>query len=167
MDRTTKLKNQTIGVPKFVVRRSAGGQLIPANDWRLLTSGAFGTPIKNVGFTWSGGVLTVPRAGIYDIRAHVMFRSNDYGTVGVQVTRNTTVADGSGTVLANEISPMAPAVGTSLHMGVSDAEFVSLNANDQLRVHVLQRNRSGDTVNIGSNDRPFDLTFACVWVDSL
>ncbi|WP_258374427.1 hypothetical protein [Curtobacterium sp. MCBD17_032] len=44
---------------------------------------------------------------------------------------------------------------------------MALNAGDVLRVFVLQRNRAGNTVNIGSGGRPFDLTFSAVWVDNL
>lgn len=87
--------------------------------------------------------------------------------MGIQVTRNSTTADTANTVLSNEVSPQAPDAGSSLNMGVSSSEFVALNAGDVLRVFVLQRNRGGNDVPLGTSDRPFDLTYAVVWTDTL
>lgn len=166
MTRADALEKQSIGVPKFFVKRSSNGQNIAAEAWRLLASGAWGSPFKNVGgFTWSAGVLTVPRAGVYDVRGHVMFRNDDYRTVALNITRNSTTPDSAASIAGNETTVETPAFDSSLQLGVTAAEFVALNAGDKLRFYVLQRNRGGETQNIG--DRVFDLSFNVMWVDSL
>lgn len=164
--RLKALEAQAIGVPKFIVKKSSNGQSIVAESWRQLTAGAWASPVKSVGgFTWSGGVLTVPKAGIYDVRGHVMFRHNDYRTVALNITRNSTSPDSGASIAGNEITEQSPDVDSDNQVGVTAAELVPLNAGDQLRFYVLQRNRGSDTVNIG--DRTFDLTFNVLWVDSL
>jgi hypothetical protein len=166
MTRADKLEAQTMNVPKFFVKRSSNGQNIAAEAWRLLASGAWGSPVKSVGgFTWSAGVLTVPRAGVYDVRGHVMFRNDDYRTVALNITRNSTTPDSAATVAGNETTVESPTIDSSLQLGVTAAEFVPLNAGDKLRFYVLQRNRGAETQNIG--DRTFDLTFNVLWVDGL
>lgn len=166
MTRADKLEAQSIGVPKFMVKRSSNGQNIPAESWTLLAGGAWGTPVKTVGgFTWSSGILTVPRAGVYDVRGHVMFRNDDYRTVALNITRNSTTPDSAASIAGNETTVQSPDINSSLQLGVTAAEYVPLNANDKLRFYVLQRNRGAETQNIGN--RTFDLSFNAVWVDSL
>lgn len=164
--RLKTLEAQTIGVPLFVVKRSSNGQQIAAEAWRQLTAGAWGSPVKNVGgFGWSGGVLTVPKAGVYDVRGHVMFRNDDYRTAALNITRNSTTPDSAASVVGNETTVESPEFDSSLQLGVSASTFVPMNAGDLLRFYVLQRNRGGGTLNIG--DRPFDLTFDVMWVREL
>jgi hypothetical protein len=166
MTRADKLEAQTMNVPKFFVKRSSNGQNVKAETWTQLTAGAWGKPTKTVGaFTWAGGALTVPKAGIYDIRGHVMFRNNDFRTVSLNITRNSTTPDSAASIAGNETTVESPDTGTKLQLGVTAAEFAPLNAGDVLRFYVLQRSRGAEQVNVG--DRTFDLTFNVLWVDSL
>jgi|GEM_PF-3785982 len=165
MGRTTAIEKITKGTPKFMVARSAGGLMVHAEaPWVQATAAAWGAPLKNVGgFQWSGGALTIPRAGIYQVQGHVMFRQNDYRTSAIQITRNSTATDTTATITANEITAAIPEVGANLSLGVTAARYVSLNANDVLRLFVLQRNRGGQSANVGIFN--FDLTWDVVWVD--
>jgi len=164
MNRTTALEKVAKGTPKFIVNRSANGQMVPGNQWTQFTAGAWAPPTKSVGgFQWSGGTLRIPRPGIYELEAHAMFRDNDYASAGVQITRNTTDYDTTGTVAANETSIPAPDSGAGVHLGVTASRHVSLNANDVLRVFGMQRSRGQEAVNVGRFI--FDLTFSAIWVD--
>jgi hypothetical protein len=164
--RLTTLESVAVATPKFFVKRSSGGQNVPANAWLQLTAGAWGTPTKNVGgFTWANGNLTVPRAGVYQVSGHVMFRSNDYGSIGLMVTRNSTVTDYSTTVMHNEWGGQAPDVGSNINTGTNASEYVSLNAGDVLRFYALQRNRGATTVQVGKYTP--DCTWNVVWIDNL
>ncbi|MCS5513991.1 hypothetical protein NY537_14705 [Curtobacterium flaccumfaciens pv. betae] len=164
MGRTDILESQTNG-PGFMVKRSSNGQSVPAESWTQLVSGAWATPFLNDGFTWTGGSLTIPRAGIYDVRAHVMWRNDDFRTASINVTRNSTVADTQNTVAGNETTVESPSVDQELQLGVTAAEFVPLNAGDVLRVFTLQRNRGGTPQKMGN--RSYDLTFNVLWVREL
>ncbi|WIA98025.1 hypothetical protein [Curtobacterium sp. MCBA15_004] len=164
MGRTADLEKLTKGTPKFMVNRSSAGQVVGAEVWSQINATGWATPLKNVGgFGWSGGALTIPRAGIYEVQAHAMFRGNDYRTAAVQITRNTTQVDTDSSITANETTVDLPSVGAALHLGITASRYVSLNANDVIRVFVLQRNRNDDIVNVGQY--AFDLTFDVVWVD--
>ncbi|MCE0458450.1 hypothetical protein [Curtobacterium flaccumfaciens] len=164
--RVKTLEAQSINVPKFFVKRSANGQQIVAEGWRLLGSGAWAAPQKNVGgFTWSGGVLTVPKAGQYLVTGHVMYRNDDFRTAAFNITRNSTVPDSTAVICGNETTVQSPTEDSSLQLGVSSTETVGLNAGDELRFYTFQRNRGADTVNIGN--RAFDLSMNVLWLDTL
>ncbi|MCS0491193.1 hypothetical protein [Curtobacterium flaccumfaciens] len=163
MGRTKKVES-LVGTPKFIVNRSSAGQNIQGNTWTQLTAPAFATPMKRVGgFEWSGGVLRIPRAGIYQVAAHVFFRSDDYAGAELQITRNSTDVDTTATITGDGISIPAPDAGSTVNLGLTASRLVSLNANDALRLFVRQSNRGQNTVNVGSF--AFDLTFDVVWVD--
>ncbi|MEN0103326.1 MAG: hypothetical protein AAGC90_10405 [Curtobacterium sp.] len=166
MTRADKLEAQTISVPKFSVRRSTNGQNCAAEKWTQMTAGAWGSPKKSVGgFTWSGGVLTVPRAGVYMVHADAHFYSDDFVTAAAQITRNTTSLDTTNTVAKGEASQYSEP-GETTNPSVSAIGFlVPLNAGDQLRVFLLQRNRGGQTRNTGSHE--YDLQFEVLWMDNL
>ncbi|OII04318.1 hypothetical protein BIU96_07920 [Curtobacterium sp. MCBA15_008] len=164
--RLTKLEGQSLNVPKFFVKKSSNGFNVKAETWLQLTSGAWASPQKSVGgFTWSGGVLTVPKAGQYLVTGHIMYRNNDFRTAAFNITRNSTTPDSNATICGNETTVESPTVDSLLQLGVSSTEFVGLNAGDQLRFYTLQRNRASDVVNIGS--RSFDLSMNVLWVDTL
>lgn len=165
MARIKTLEAQSIGVPKFSVKRSTTGQSIPENAWTQMTGGAWATPTKSVGgFTWSGGVLTVPRAGIYQVNAVAHFYNDDFYAVTTQVTRNSATAD-SGVVCKAEWW-QAPTNASRVNPSVQATDLgFALNAGDLLRVFVLHRNNNGNTRNTGPGAH--DLAFQLVWIDSL
>jgi hypothetical protein len=165
MGRTKTLEAQSISVPKFSVKRSSNGQNVPENAWTQMTAGTWATPVKTVGgFTWTGGVLTVPRAGIYQVNAVAHFYGDDFFAAGIQVTRNSATADAG--VLAKAEWWQAPTNGSKANPSVQATDLAyALNAGDLLRVHVLQRNNNANTRNTGSG--AFDLALQVVWTDSL
>lgn len=164
-ERLKTLETQSIGVPKFSVKRSTGGQNISENKWTQMTAGAWATPTKTVGgFTWSGGVLTVPRAGIYQVNVVAHFYADDFYAAGVQVTRNSATPD-NGVVCKGEWWQAASnAVNVNPSVQATDLGF-ALNTGDLLRVFVLHRNNNGNTRNTGSGAH--DLALQLVWIDSL
>jgi hypothetical protein len=163
--RVKTLETQSISVPKFSVKRSTNGQSMPENTWTQMTAAAWATPVKSVGgFTWTGGVLTVPRAGIYSINAVAHFYNDDYFAAGIQVTRNSATAD-SGIVCKAEWW-MSPVAGSRINPSVQTTDLAyALNAGDLLRVFVLNRNNNANPRNTGSGAT--DLALQVVWTDSL
>jgi len=130
-----------------------------------MTSGAWASPVKSVGgFTWSGGVLTVPRAGIYQINAVAHFYADDFHATSIQVTRNSAVADAG--VVAKAEWWQAPTNGTPVNPSVQATDLAyALNTGDLLRVFVLHRNVNGNRRNTGGGAH--DLALQVVWTDSL
>lgn len=163
--RLKTLEAQSIGVPKFSVKRSTNGLNIDENTWTQMTSGAWATPLKNVGgFTWTGGVLTVPRAGFYQINAVAHFYQDDFYATSIQVTRNSATAD-TGVVCKAEWW-QAPTNASKVNPSVQATDLAyALNTGDLLRVWVLHRNNNANRRNTGPGAH--DLAFQVVWIDSL
>ncbi|ROP64688.1 hypothetical protein EDF24_2427 [Curtobacterium sp. PhB130] len=165
--RLTALEKAAIKTPKFAVTRSTNGQNIAHATWTQLTAGAWASPTKNVGgFTWSGGVLTIPRAGVYQVLLHAMYRSNDFAKAEAEVTRNSTSVDTTATIAADAWGGDRPTTGYSINTAVNAQRLlVPLNAGDLLRCYTMQENVDSNTVTLGH--WAFDLTFDVVWVDEL
>lgn len=169
MGRATTLEKATLKTPKFSVAKSTNGQSLAFDTAAVFTAGAWATPIKTVGgFTWSGGVLTVPRAGVYSILAQMKPYANDYYAIYVKVTRNTTDPNAANPVALGVVYPGDRASNNSSLVSPSVAaqrNLVSLNAGDALRVVGYQRNYGGQSVAL--DDGATSLTFEVEWQDEL
>jgi len=83
-------------VPKFSVARSSNGQSLQSDNPTFFTSAAWGIPELNKGgWTWSGGVLTVPKTGVYMVVATMKLVPTDSYRQYVGVTRNVSEASSS------------------------------------------------------------------------
>lgn len=169
MARADKLETQSIGVPKFGVRKSTNGTSLPSDLWKLMAAEAWASPHKNVGgFTWSGGVLRVPRAGVYSVLAHMKPYADDYYAIAIEVTKNTTEAGTANSIATAEVYPGDRASNTSNMVAPSvtaSEPLVPLNAGDLLRVLCYERNYGANTTQL--NDRGTDLSLSVIWQDSL
>lgn len=167
LTRIKTLEAAAINKPMFSVVRSTNGQSVGDSTWSQMVAGAWATPVKNVGgFTWSAGVLTVPRAGVYGVVGTAHFYSDDYTALEVQITKNTTSVDTTNTVSKAAWSAPTKSGETGVNPSVTTVRlFVPFNAGDTLRFWVLQRNVNGQTWNTGP--RPYDLTWDVEWKDSL
>lgn len=169
MTRADALEKATIKVPKFSVAKSTNGQNLAFDTAAVFTAGAWGSPVKTVGgFTWSGGVLTVPRAGVYSVLATMKVAANDYYAIYVMVTKNTTTTDSAFAVARGVVYPGDRSSNNSSNVAPSvtaSRMLVSLNAGDTLRVVGYQRNYGGQTV--GLDDGATSLTFEVMWQDEL
>lgn len=170
MTRTATVEKAILATPKFSVSRSAAGFTLAHTEARIFTGTAWATPSKRVGgFTWAGGVLTVPRAGMYMVQATMKLAAEDYYAQYIMVTRNSDDPEQVDAAICrgvvypgdrgfNNDANVAPSVTAS-------RLCVALNANDKLRVVGYQRNYGGDS-------RPLDtgataLSFEALWVDEL
>lgn len=165
MTRLDTVEAAAVGVPKFAVRRSSFGQNVGHDTWSQIVGGSFAAPIINTGFTsWAQGALTIKRGGVYQIGAHVQFYSLPYRTVGVQVVKNNAGVDSAeGQIAKDEWG--GPNTGSEARSATATGfEVVRLVPGDVLRLHVLQRNNNGTTVEAGKNAG--DLTMSAVWLDN-
>ncbi|MBT1676001.1 hypothetical protein [Curtobacterium aurantiacum] len=168
MGRTSKVEKAILATPKFSVSRSSTGLTFNHDEARIVTGTAWAAPTKRVGgFTWSGGVLTVPRAGMYMVQATLKLNAEDYYAQYVMVTRNSEDAADAGAAVCravvypgprgfNDDPNVAPSITAS-------RLCVSLNANDKLRVVGYQRNYGGQSTAIDAGST--SLTFEVLWVD--
>lgn len=165
MTRASALEAAALNVPKFAVNRSTNGQNVPANAWTQMTAGAWGAPVKNVGgFTWSGGNLTVPRAGVYMINSSVQYASDDFYQAGVQVTLNSTKADANYVTKGEWWSTPQNAFNTN-PTATALTLMQPLNAGDVLRFWTIHKNNNNNTRNTVGNSN--GLRFQVQWVDQL
>lgn len=168
--RLTTLEGVAIGVPKFSVAKSSAGQSLQSGNPTFMTSAAFASPVINKGgWTWSGGVLTVPKTGIYMVVASMKLAPTDYYSQYVGVTRN--VSDPSsltaGAFIARGVvfpgdraSNQSSSVGPSV---TATRLLVALNQGDQLRVAGYQTNYGANTV--GIDEGATSLTFEVILQD--
>lgn len=109
----------------FVVQRTNAQSL--AAGWNLLNA-VWGTPVVNDLGTWSAGVLTLSRAGIYRISLSAG-TANTTSNGGVQVTKNSATPD-----TANSLG----AVLSQSSQNSSSLSFVApLAVNDALRSFII------------------------------
>ncbi|PYY57778.1 hypothetical protein DEJ17_09770 [Curtobacterium sp. MCSS17_011] len=170
--RIKTLEAQTIGVPKFSVAKSSAGQSLQAGNPTFFTSAAFASPVLNKGgWTWSGGVLTVPRTGVYTVVTTMKLQATDYYrqycgitqnvsdpanlTAGAFITRST---EYPGDRASNQSSSVSPS-STAMRLAVQ------LNEGDKLRMAGFQDNYGANTV--GVDDGATSLTFEVVWLDKV
>lgn len=170
--RLAKLEAQTIGVPKFSVAKSSAGQTVQSDNPTFFTSAAFASPgLNKGGWTWSGGVLTVPRTGVYTVVATMKLAPTDYYRQYTGVTQNVsdTANLTAGAFIARAIefpgdraSNQSNSVGPSL---TATRLAVQLNAGDKLRMVGFQSNYGQNTVSL--DDGATSLTFEVIWQDSV
>lgn len=168
MTRTGVVEKAILSTPKFSVSRSAAGFTFNHDEARIITGTAWATPSKRVGgFTWSGGVLTVPRAGMYMIQATFKLSAEDYYAQYLMVTRNSDEpADVAAAVCRSVVYPGARGFNNDANVAPSVTASrlcVSLNANDKLRVVGYQRNYGGDSQILDTGATA--LSFEVLWVD--
>jgi hypothetical protein len=168
--RLTTLEGVAIGVPKFSVAKSSAGQSVQSGNPTFFTSAAFAAPVINKGgWTWSGGVLTVPKTGVYMVLASMKLAPTDYYSQYCGVTRNvsdpTNLTAGAfiargvvfpGDRASNQSSSVGPSVTASRLL-------VALNQGDQLRMVGWQTNYGANTV--GVDDGATSLTFEVILQD--
>lgn len=169
MIRTEALEAAALGKPMFSVQRSSIDQNVPVDGWSLMNGNAWATPLINVGFTsWSQGILTIARSGVYTVSGHVQFYGQPYQTVGVQLVKNSfpqgaltdsrvDTTDG----LAKDEWGSGPNGGAVPAATATATNVVRLVAGDKVRLFVLQRNTSN--ANAPAGRVPFDLTMSLMW----
>jgi len=171
LTRIKALEAQTIGVPKFSVAKSSAGQSLQAGNPTFFTSAAFASPVLNKGgWGWSGGVLTVPRTGVYTVVATMKLQPTDYYRQYCGITQNVSNPDSltAGAFVARSIEyPGDRASNQSSSVGPSSTAtrlLVRLNQGDQLRMVGFQDNYGANTV--GVDDGATSLTFEVLWQDA-
>ena len=98
-------------------------QTMPASVWTLIAA-AWGSPISTMG-TFSAGILTVDRPGLYDIDLSIFIASlGSIQRIGCQVTKNSAVAD---------VGVIAKGLVGSQNTVATFARKVPLAAGDRLR----------------------------------
>lgn len=168
MTRTAVVEKALLATPKFSVSRSSSGFTFNHDEARVITGTAWATPAKRVGgFAWAGGVLTVPRAGMYMVQATMKLAPEDYYAQYVMVTRNNEdPADAGAAVCRAVVYPGARGFNNDGNVAPSVTASrlcVSLNANDKLRVVGYQRNYGGESQSVDSGAT--SLSFEVLWVD--
>lgn len=127
--------------------------------------------INKGGWGWTGGALTVPKAGVYTVMASLKLEPTDYYNQYVGVMRNVPDPDNltAGAFIARSVvypgdraSNRSDSVGPSM---TATRLLVALNAGDILRVAAFQSNYGQNTVNI--DEGATSLTFEVIWSDTL
>ncbi|QQD75107.1 hypothetical protein I8920_09520 [Curtobacterium sp. YC1] len=168
--RIKTLEGVSIGVPKFSVAKSTNGQTVQSGNPTFFTSAAWGSPVLNKGgWGWSGGVLTVPKTGVYMVVASMKLAPTDFYSQYVGVTRNVSnpanltagafIARGvvyPGDRASNQSSSVGPSI-TATRL------LVALNQGDELRVAGYQTNYGANTV--GVDEGATSLTFEVILQD--
>lgn len=134
-----------VNQPIFKVGRSTN--TVNLNDGTVYTAASswFASPVINTGFTkWQAGQLTVAKAGVYRISAHVNF-VNDRDTVEVYVMQN-------GTYVLKQ---------TNAGRGATGTELVRLAAGDVIAMRVLCIGAGAQNL---INTNPYDLSLSLEWV---
>lgn len=168
MTRTSVVEKAILQTPKFSVSRSSAGFTLNHTEARIFSGSAWATPSKRVGgFTWSGGVLTVPRAGMFMVQATMKLNAEDYYAQYVMVTRNSEdPEDANAAICRGVVYPGARGFNNDANVAPSVTASrlcVSLNANDKLRVVGYQRNYGGDSQSLDTGATA--LSFEVLWVD--
>lgn len=168
--RLTTLEGVSIGVPKFSVARSSNGQSLQSDNPTFFTSAAWGSPELNKGgWGWSGGVLTVPKTGVYMVVATMKLAPTDYYRQYVGVTRNVSDPDNltaGAFITRGVVVPGDRSSNQSNSVGPSVTAFrllVKLNQGDQLRTVGFQSNYGQNTV--GVDEGATSLTFEVILQD--
>ncbi|WIB64364.1 hypothetical protein [Curtobacterium sp. MCBD17_040] len=157
-DRLDALEAAALNPPVFSAYRGAA-QNVGSGTWSVVASGSF-TLEENHGFTsWSGGLLTIARSGLYACSAHVEFTGDDYSQVGVQLTQNTASPDTDNTIAKGEWA--GPKSGV-LNAGPTAYGMRRLAAGDVVRMLVLQINGNDNVWSYGTH-KP-DLTWTMQWI---
>ncbi len=114
--------------PCFQVFRAETGPSVTLPTVAALVTG-WGTPVVHRGVSWSSGVLTIEKAGIYHVVAQVGSVTGN-GNLNLQVTLNSTVADSAATLATSHSATSA-----SLNRTVGVDFYQRLVAGDKLRVY--------------------------------
>lgn len=142
-----------INQPIFSVKRGTSIYNLAGGDWTAFTSTPFATPILNDGFTaWAGGQLTIEKAGVYQVDAHVQFVDANYNRTAIEIVKNTSQA-GTANTLARNV--------TGGSLSVSAGDLVPLVAGDVLRLLGYQREAGGASHGIDTGRA--DLSWTVEW----
>ncbi|MDP4333236.1 hypothetical protein Q7F20_07615 [Curtobacterium sp. A7_M15] len=134
-----------VNQPIFKVGRSTVTADLDDGQIYTVVGNWFAAPTINTGFTrWNAGQLTVAKAGIYRLTAHVNF-INDRDTVEVYVMQN-------GNYVVKQ---------TNAGRGATGTELVRLAAGDVLAMRVLCIGAGFHNL---INTNPYDMSFSAEWV---
>ncbi|MCS6563427.1 hypothetical protein [Curtobacterium poinsettiae] len=143
-----------INQPIFAAKRGTTIYNVVGGSWTAVTGSPFATPILNDGFTsWSGGILTIAKGGVYRVSAHVQFTDANYNRTAVEIVKNTSSA-GTNNTLARNV--------TGGGLSVDASNLVRLVPGDVLRLVVYQRETGG--ASHGIDLEAADLSFTVEWV---
>lgn len=134
-----------VNQPIFKVGRSTNTANV--NDAQITTvpSSWYAAATINIGFTkWQAGQLTVAKAGVYRLSAHVNF-VNDRDTVEIYAMQN-------GVYVLKQ---------TNAGRGAAISDLVRLAAGDVLALRVLCIGAGPQNL---VNTNPYDLSFSAEWV---
>lgn len=155
-----------VNQPIFSVYKGTNKANMPFGSWTPVPGTWWATPELNDGFaSWADGILTIKKAGVYDLQAHVQASAPNvsFDSLAVQIIRlnadGTGSADSANTLCKDELSTAA-AVGSVAALGKR-----RLVAGDKIRSYVFQRSSQGGT-NFSQDvtQGAYNLTFTAEWV---
>lgn len=142
--------DKAINQPVFKAGRSTTRIPVSNQTWLVLGANAYATPVLNDGFTsWTGGQLTVAKAGVYRISVHAS-ATQEQSTMAVQVVRNTQTPDTNNTLVKND----------SKGAGVTATDLVRLVAGDVLSAMIYMTSNVDKLLNTNA----YDLSLSLEWI---
>lgn len=154
-----------VNQPVFAARRGSAIYNLAGGSWTRITSSPYATPLINTGFGlnndaakgWSGGQLTIAKAGIYRVAGHIQFVDALYNRIGIEIVKNTSSSNTANTLARN-------IVGGYECLSVDCEDLVRLVPGDVLLMLGYQREAGGDSHGIDTG--PADISFRVEWVRS-